>query len=68
MPREAPAERPVSTNLSLAARVRRALEYLAGLRSESHTAYVARLIVEDLERRGMTLADKRFDPPKEQSK
>ena len=53
------------TNLSLAARVRRALEYLAGLRSESHTAYVARLIVEDLERRGMALADKRFDPPKE---
>ena len=65
MSREDPPQR---THMSLAGRVRRALEHLAGLRSESHTAYVARLIVEDLERRGMMLADKRFDPPKEKSK
>ncbi len=56
------------TNLSLPARERRALEYIAGEAMVPLTVYVARLIVEDLERRGMMLADKRFDPPKEKSK
>lgn len=32
------------------------------------TVYVARLIVSDLECRHLTLADKRFDPPKEKGK
>lgn len=69
MPRKrATAEAPVPTNLSLPARERRALEYMANAAGVPLTVYVARLIVSDLECRHLTIADKRFDPPKEKSK
>lgn len=68
MRRPAGTEPTVSTNLSLPARVRRAAEMLAREDGESLTGMFAQYIRARLKKRGLTLADSRFDPPKEQGK
>lgn len=62
MRRPTSAEPPTKTNLSLPARVRRAAEMLAREDGETLTGMFSQHIRERLKKRGMTLADPRFDP------
>lgn len=55
-------------NISLPKRIMRVADARAVAKCESRSAYLARLIREDLERSGGNLNDKRWDPPKEKAK
>lgn len=57
-----PDEGSERINISLPTRTLRAADMRATETKESRSGYIARLIREDLERRGLTLADPRFDP------
>lgn len=63
MPRKPAAdEPPTATNLSLPARVRRAADMLAREDGETLTGFFAQYVRDRLKKRGLTLADPRFDP------
>lgn len=52
-------------NITLRPRVRRAADWRCAATGETRSGYIARLIREDVERCGVDMTDRRFDPPEE---